>query len=242
MTLGLRDSRNRRRRRFWIGMGKFLLVLGGIGALGFYAYNTGSTLAEHDVTVLREEITQLTATNDSLIGENDDLKADLAAAKREAGEWQGRYQREVPTGEIKRLTDLVVEKAQGGVPLDRLAFLIGAAGNAEACDNQPVTKRFIVPTPLYSGANSWVGFADSTITVTALGESAVNANGQTEGWFDPAAPVTVKFTQIGGEAAEIEGKLPLHHSLQAGDSEYRFSITEGDRGFMNVTADRCNFP
>jgi hypothetical protein len=41
---------------------------------------------------------------------------------------------------------------------------------------------------------------------------------------------------------EIEGKLPLHHSLQVGDSEYRFTATAGDRGFMNVTADRCNFP
>ncbi len=242
MSLGLRESRNRRRRRFWVGMVKFLLVLGGIGALGFYAYSTGSTLAEHDVTVLREEIGQLSTTNETLVAENDSLKAELAAAEREASSWQGRYQREVPTGEIKTLTDLVVEKAQGGVALDRLAFLIGAAGNAMACDNEPVTKRFIVPTPLYNGANSWVGFADSTVTVTAMGASAVNESGQVEAWFDPAAPIKITFTQLGGENSEIEGVLPLHHSLLVGGSEYRFAIVAGDRGFLNVTADRCNFP
>lgn len=242
MSLGLRESRNRRRRRFWVSAAKFLLVLGGIGALGFYAYNTGSTLAEHDVTVLREEIGQLTTTNQTLLSENESLKAELAAANRQAASWQSRYEREVPTGEIKRITDLVAEKARAGVALDRLAFLVDAAGNLGACDNQPATKRFIVPTPLYSGANSSVGFADGAVTVTAEGQSAVNESGQTEAWFDPAQPVTLRFTQLGGETSAVTGVLPLYHSVLVGESEYRFTAVAGDRGFLNVTGDRCKFP
>lgn len=242
MTLGLRDSRNRRRRRFWAGVAKVLLVLIGIGALGFYAYHTGSRLAEHDVTVLREEIAQLTATNEALVSENDVLEADLARAKRQAAEWEGRYQREVPSGEIKQLADLVAEKVRAGVAVDRLAFLINAAGDLGACDNQPETKRFIVPTPLYDGGNSSVGFANGTVTITALGESARNESGQVEAWFDPAAPVTLRFTKLGGEVSEVAGKLPLHHSVLVGDAEYRFTAVAGDRGFITVTGDRCKFP
>ena len=242
MTLGLRDSRNRRRRRFWAGVAKVLLVMAGIGALGFYAYHTGSKLAEHDVTALRQDIDQLTATNETLVTENDSLKEELARVNREAADWKGRYEREVPTGEIKQLTDLVGEKARAGVPVDRLAFLIGAAGNVGACDNQPATKRFIVPTPLYQGANSWVGFADGAVTVTALGASAVNESGQVEAWFDPAQPITLHFALLGGETSEVAGKLPLYHSVLVGESEYRFTAVAGDRGFISVTADRCKFP
>lgn len=242
MTLGLRDSRNRRRRRrIWTAV-KILLVLAVIGALGFYAYQTGSSLAARDVTVLREEVAQLTATNESLVAENSQLKRELSTAKRQAADWQGRYEREVPTGEIKTLTDLVAEKARSGVPIERLEFLINASSDIGACDNNPETKRFIVPTPLYRGANSWVGFADSTITVTAEGVSAKNAQGQVEAWYDPAEPVTLRFTRLGGETTEISGKLPLHHSVLVGDSEYRFTIAAGDRGFITVTGDRCKFP
>jgi hypothetical protein len=239
MTLGLRDSRTRRRRRFWAGVVKILLVLIGIGALGFYAYHTGSRLAEHDVTVLREEIAQLTATNEALVRENEALKADLVRVNRQATEWQGRYQREVPTGEIKELADLVAEKVRAGVAVDRLTFLIESAGSIGACDNRPETKRFIMPTPLYEGANSFIGFADSTITVTGMGESARNESGEVEGWFDPAAPVTLRFTKLGGEQSEVAGKLPLHHSVLVGDAEYRFTAMAGARGFIEVTGDRC---
>lgn len=242
MSLGLRENRNRRRRRFWGRVVKVTVVLAGIGAMGFYAYLTGAKLAEHDVTVLREEIVELTATNEALVAENDSLSAQLATASRQAAQWQGRYEREVPTGEIKRLTDMVVEKARGGVPLDRLAFLIDAAGTANTCANEPDTKRFIVPTPLYEGPNSSVGFADSVITVTADGQSARNENGQLEGWYDPAQPVTLRFSKLGGDTSEVTGELPLHHSILVGESEYRFTAVPGDRGFINITADRCKFP
>lgn len=242
MSLGLRESRNRRRRRVWVVGGKWLFALAVIAAAAAYSYYAASRLAAHDVETLQQDIEQLSGTNETLVAENDSLKAELAAANRRANEWQGRYEREVPKGEVKQLTDLVVEKVGAGVAIDRLAFLIDAAGSAGACDNQPTTKRFIVPTPLYKGANSSVGFADGAVTVTALGASAVNESGQTEAWFDPAQPVTLVFTLLGGKTSEVTGKLPLHSSVLVGESEYRFTAVAGDRGFINVTADRCKFP
>ena len=141
MTLGLRDSRNRRRRRFWLGFAKWMVILVAVLAAGFYAYRTGSKLAEHDVTKQREEVAGLTTTVETLTSENESQKAELATANAQAADWQSRYEREVPTGAIKQLTDLVGQKVRDGVAMDRLSFLIGAAGAAGSCDNAPATKR-----------------------------------------------------------------------------------------------------
>ncbi len=86
-------------------------------------------------------------------------------------------------------------------------------------------------------------FADNAITVIGEGEPAVNAANQPEAWFDPAKPLTVHFSRLGGQTSKATAKLPLHHSVVLGKYEYRFTVTAGNtRGFVNVTADRCTFP
>lgn len=43
--------------------------------------------------------------------------------------------------------------------------------------------------------------------------------------------------------AEIRRALPMHHKLAVHGSEYRLTLVASDRrGFVNVTADRCQFP
>ena len=61
-------------------------------------------------------------------------------------------------------------------------------------------------------------------------------------WYDPAQPVTIQFTHIGGETPLVSGGLPLHHSVGVNDSEYRFNIVRVERSFVEVTGDRCAFP
>jgi len=148
----------------------------------------------------------------------------------------------VPTGRVATLLNNLREKLDAGVDQDRLAFLIASAANPRTCDEQPVTKRFLVRTPLYQGANDSVSFADGAIVVTAEGVAATDAQGRVEAWFDPAKPVTLHLTRIGGDTVDKTGMLPLHVSLVAGQSEYRFAAVEGPQGFVQISGDRCDYP
>lgn len=240
MSLGLgRAARRRRQRRILlISIGCFCVL----AALGVFAYVSGSTLAERELVNLRAELQRLQRLLEAERTEQAQLRVDRDLAQTRASEWQARYEREVPSGPQKKLLALVREQLAAGVAADRLVFMIKAAANADNCDGEPVTKRFLVRTPIYSGANDSVGFADGAVTVTANGDSAVNADGKQEAWFDSDQSVTVRFTALGGESSQISGILPLHHSIVLNDAEYRFTIVQGEnRGFVNVTADRCRF-
>ncbi len=242
MSLGLHENRYRRRRRFWIGLAKWTLALIFIAVMGVYAYMVGSDLAQRELTASQEKIEELKDSVEQLKLTNADLKAELKELSAKAEEWQMRYQKDVPSGQLKELVGSVEEKLQKGVAFERLQFVIGAAENPRACDKDPVTRRFIVTTSLQTGANDSVSFANNTLTVTAEGVSARNADGLPEAWFDPQQPVKVIFTHLGDDPIVVNGTLPLHHSVVLGDDEYSFSITPGARGFLSVTGERCDYP
>ena len=240
-TYGERQ-RQRRRRRFWsvvLVLGVTLVV---IIALGRYAYQTGTNLARSDVVRLEQEITALSERLREMETENNELHGALAAAKMQAQDLRQQYERDVPTGAIKDLLDLSRRKLAAGVDVERLAFVVGAVENTRDCKDAPVTRRFLVRTPISRGANDSVNFAENAITVTASGLSATDGAGNVEAWFDPAHPITVLFAQIGGAQSKVEGSLPLHHSVVMGDREFKFSIVAGARGFANVTGDECRYP
>ena len=194
------------------------------------------------MNVLKGKIESLETEVADLEQRNAVLQTETAAERARAEEWRQRYGREVPSGDNKDLFDLVQQKLSDGVDIDRLKFVIGAAENRENCEEQPVSKRFIVQTPLHRGANSSVRFASGAITVMALGQPARDALGNPEAWFDSAEPVTVQITHIGGKTSEFSGKLPLHPSLVVGDNEYRFSFAKSSRGFVEVSGVRCQYP
>jgi len=241
MSLGFGD-RSRRRRRFWGRLARFLFLIAVILVFGVFMYQVGVDRAQTDLTGLRQKIAELGQANAEWTRERETMTKTLATLRQRAKMLQERYDREVPTGPSKPLVALVNQRLAAGVEPDRLAFVIGAAENLQQCDGPAQTKRFIVATPLYNGPNGAVGFADNTITVTASGMSARDDQGNPEAWYDTAEPVTVTFTQIGGEASEITGKLPLHHSIVLGDADYRFSLLEGARGFVKVVGERCSYP
>jgi hypothetical protein len=246
MTFGLHEDRDRRRRqrrrRVWMAMLKWSLALGAIVAAGVYAHDTGTVLARREVLRLEHERDQLNGTVTALRRDNDDLRAAVAAAKERELAWQQRYQRDVPTDSAKELLELALERLAAGVEQERLKYVIGAAENRRDCADQPTTKRFIVKTRLYEGANDSVSFADNEITVTAEGATATNDAGNAEAWFDPAQPITARFTRLGGDSSEVSGLLPLHDSVVVGEFEHRFGLVAGPRGFVIVTAGRCRYP
>ena len=88
-----------------------------------------------------------------------------------------------------------------------------------------------------------MGFAKSTITVTAVGPSAVDAEGKAEAWFDPGQPITVSFTHIGGKTSRKTSALPFQHAIVVGEREHRFQVVASERqGFVEVSGDSCQFP
>ena len=242
MSLGLRESKSRRRRQSRVRLLKWGAALAAVVIAGVYAYETGNRLAEREVTRLEEEIALLNVRVQQLEQENLQLAEAARSARGKVEVWQQRYRQEIPTGELKALYELTREKMAGGVEGSRLAFILQQASQRDECAEAVETKRFYVKTPLYNGGNDTVGFADSAIVVTAEGAAAIDGSGNQQVRYDPAQPVMVRFARLGGESSEASGLLPLHHAVVVGDQEFRFSIVAGEPGMLKVTAGRCPFP
>ncbi|MEM7173030.1 MAG: hypothetical protein AAF530_22905 [Pseudomonadota bacterium] len=242
MSLGLRENRKRRQRQFWWRIAKFCFGIAIFLALAGYAYLAGKDLAQHEVQRQGEKIAEMEEALVAFQDRNKDLSGKLQKLVEVAEEWKARYERDIPTGELDRLLQMTRAKLEGGLDPDRLAFFIESARPPHNCDEEPVTKRFIVRTSLQGQGNDTVSFAQNAVTVTAQGEASVDANGNAEAWFDKAKPLTVTFTQLGGEQTVVEGELPLYSRLIVGANEYRFGVTEGPRGFVLVVAERCDYP
>lgn len=239
MARGFRESRRRDQSRRRLAFLKWLLLILALLGLGVIAYAAGSELARGQVRSLMEQVRSLesdlsviTARAESLQVERDEALAKQAA-----------LQEQVPTGNARELFALLSEQLKSGVKEERLKFLIRSSGGAVRCRNDPEQKRFIVQTGLTRGKNDWVAFARSAIVVRAQGEPSRSSNGAANAWFDQEKPITVTFSKINGATTEATGILPLQHSVELGGDEYRFVITPAPaRGFLQVTADRCQLP
>ncbi|MGB0749976.1 MAG: hypothetical protein ACPGO3_14635 [Magnetospiraceae bacterium] len=243
MGLGLRDSREMRRRQQRRAFWKWVVVVSAIIGAGIYAYDRGTTLAKSETQALKADVARLDAEVRALTIKNETLETGIAEEQARVADWKAKYTRDVPAGERKELFEKLLAKIEAGVSVERLVFVVDGVKEVRSCSNGVEEKRFLAQTPLYDGANDSVGFAGGSITVTALGESAVNRSGAPEAWFDPAKPVTATFTAIGGESTKIVGKLPLHQSVIVNDTEHRFTLKAGGgRGFVTVTYNTCAFP
>ncbi len=243
MSLGLHETRQRRRRqRRWAAF-KFLFVAALLGGSLALAYELGGQIAGAEEDALREELKAAQEEQEQFETLRSDLKAEVARAQQAEAQWRERYQQDVPQGEVAEILELTRRRLQDGVPAERLRFVVEQVSAERDCAGEPETKRFIVRTPIYTGGADSIGFADSSITITATGESATDAQGRPNAWFDPAKPLRVSVTPIGGEAKVVEGELPLHFSLVRGDTEHLFTAVAADRrGFLEVTEDTCAYP
>ncbi|MCZ4281934.1 hypothetical protein O4H49_14175 [Kiloniella laminariae] len=242
MSLGLRETRRRRSQTFRWTLLKWLIALIMIGAAGWYSYLIGNDLANKEVSKLQNKNRELDQTVQELMGLRDQLNLELEETKQVSAELESRYQNDVPTGEIKILVNEINNKLENGVSLDRIKFLISTAAKTQSCDNDPIEKRFFVNTPFYTGAHDNIDYARGSVTITAQGESAYSSDGKVEAWYDPAKPIDVIFTLLGGEQVKVSGELPLHKSVVVNGSEYRFTLKAGARGFMQAIGDRCDYP
>lgn len=229
--------RSRRGQSSWHIWSKLLkagLLLAVVGAASFYAYQTGLRLGARDVSALEGKVGQLTAAEAAARGAAAGLAAQLDEARKRADDCQAKYEQIAGSDDLRDLLALVRAKLATGLDAKQLAAAIQQAVPTRRCGDA-VTKRFLVRTGKADGTASSVRFAE-LVTVTARG---TGANGGTAAWYDPAKPVVVIFSVPGSKDTQVEGTLPLQHSMVVKDGEFRFTVAPGARGFVEVTADRC---
>lgn len=240
--MALSGHRQRRRRtglwRLLLFVSPFLLV----GAAAGYGYQVGASAKETRLSKLETALEQIRQTNLDLRDETVLARERMQAAKGALAELRERYARDVPTGEVARLSALIEEQLARGADPGRLALVLEAAGRPVACEDEVETRRFMPRTPIAEGPASAVRFGDNRIIVTGSGASATNQEGLREAWYDPAEPVEIRFETLNGDDSSIEGVLPLRHRMAVDGREYRFAIVAGERAFVEVTAKACDLP
>lgn len=241
MTYGLYDYERRYRRRYWMGLIKFVLFVVFVLFIALFAYQVGFEQFKDKHRELGENLEAVTEQKGQLEAVVQRLKEVAIDAKARAEELEERLERETPQGERKRLLELITERLISGVNPERLAFVIAHSSDERACSEQS-NKRFVLTTPIYEPPTPYVSFENGAVTVTGEGESARNAAGRPEAWFDPQGTVRLRIRVHGAETREVEGILPMTESVVIGDTEHRFTIAPGPRSFVQVTYDRCAFP
>src|SRR5262249_34259788 len=129
MSLGTADREARARRRLIWGLVKWAGAPAGVGVVGLFGYQTGSQLNGRERPRLDGKVQALTAQVEGLQTDNANLKAGIRQAQAQTKQWEQRYGADMPSGTSKALLDLANRKLAEGVSLDRLTFLINAAGN-----------------------------------------------------------------------------------------------------------------
>jgi len=242
MSLGLRDARRAERRRRRARLFAFFATVGALVLLGAIAYESGSRLAQVETDGLRREIDQQRRTIAALQQQLSQTEALRQQAEGRVREAEARYARDVPTGTARELFLQVQERLREGLAPDRIRLVLRTATDGTKCDPGQETRRFLLATPLTRAGQTSVSFAGG-IVVTGEGQSARAPDGAPQAWFDTARPVTIAAIQPGGGRTETTGQLPLTFSVVRGANEHRFLVAEADlRGFVTVTAERCDYP
>jgi hypothetical protein len=220
---------------------RFGFVIVALVVTSAISYRYGVRQVETDETRLLAEVDALRTAKTSL--ESDALRhqSEVRTVEIRYEELQRRFETEMPSGPLRELTELAAARLAEGLDPERLAFYIREASDPRDCSPMD-SKRFVMPTPAYQGADGTVSFNNGRISVTGLGENAVAANGGIQGWFDPASEISITLTVIDGGTETISGVLPLYKSIILEDKEFRFAFQQGRRSFVQVTADRCTFP
>lgn len=242
MTIGRYNPRSRYRERASKRMNMVVisaLLAGSFIGFGFWM---GRQHAVFQIESLKKETDRAVADAKTMQDELTKVRADAQTANSRLEQLQQQYDQELPKeGPVRELVQLVNKQLQAGMSPDRLSFVIRSVRPPRNCSD-PQTKRFMVRTPAYNGPDSVASIGEGAIGVSGIGASARNKQGQMEAWYDPTQPVTVTFKGAGGEIERKTGNLPLQHSQIAGGREYRFTLSEGEKSFIKVTFDSCDYP
>jgi hypothetical protein len=169
-------------------------------------------------------------------------RATLALAR--SAQAQRERDSAVPRGDAARLLGLLEARLADGLEPERLAFLIHAARAAPPCEDKLEVKRFQPRTPLSTSTLETPTFHGDKVTVTAQAAALRDEDGALRQGFDPAKPVELRFTVIGGAIETARGELPLGHSFVLGGRELRFLARSSDKapGRLELSMQSCAYP
>ncbi len=239
---GLGSSRRRERSQRLRRIFGTLFLLVSIGVFGLVAYLMGIEEGESRLTSLQASLDEWEDVKRTILTDRENDRAALEVAQRRLAELQSTVAKNVIRPEDQELIDLFSARIAAGVSRERLRHLLTTATEVRDCDEQSRTRRFLVETAAFQSAKSVVSFAGDTLTIGGSGEPTLDAEGKPLAAFDPAKPVTISFTSIDGRTEQVEGQLPLNHSVVLRDREYQFNISAGPAGFISVTGLSCAYP
>ncbi len=217
------------------------IILFFIACLCGVCYWWGGERERTSQVAYKEQATKLQDEREKLDQTITELRSEVQSTVVRYQQLEEKYKQEVPQGVYGQLTALLKKQLDGGIKPERLSLAIESARPPKNC-TEPAVKRFVVKTPVYSGPQGAVAFGNGVVTVAGDGAASVNATGNVEAWYDPGKKVKITFTEIGGKQTVKEGLLPVQHSLVVGNKEYRFTVAAGERSFMSVTSDSCDYP
>lgn len=164
--MAFRRSRRGRGRRFSLAAAATLAVVGGVLALGYSSYQTGSYLARSEVIALQtrnddllRETRDLAAQRQILVDKLSSLNAALTEAKRQ-------YDNDVPRGPLAEIVALVKDRLQHGVAASRVADVVKDTTMTRGCDVPSARRRFPIKLTK-SGAEDEATFFDGLISVAS---------------------------------------------------------------------------
>lgn len=241
MSFMIYDSGGRYKRRSGEKRRRVIMALVFLAILAGVSYWWGGENVRSSEVAYKQQAIKLEDERAGLENTITELRSEVQSTLVRYQQLEEKYKQEVPQGEFKQLTDLVKKRLDAGIKPTRLAFLIDAARPPKNCA-EAQAKRFVVKTPVYNGPHGTVSFGNGIVTVSGEGAAAMGTTGQPEAWYDPGKPVKIIFTEIGGKQTIKEGLLPIQHALVSGAREYRFTVAAGERSFIAVTADSCDYP
>ncbi len=205
------------------------------------SYKIGYDHIRSEEKACKEQSEQLNKDHKEMEDKITSLRSKLQLYKIRYKKLAMRYKKEVPSGELKHINNLIKRQIEEGIKPERLYYLITSAQPPKNCI-KPTVKRFVMATPTYKGPRSSISFANGAIRILGKGESAINASGKPEAWYNAGKEVEIQFKKINSKPVVKKGLLPIYNAIVIGDKEYRFTIASGERSFINVTADRCDYP
>jgi len=233
-----RKHRQKMRNRFLLQ----LVVTGALVGTAYACYEFGARQEAARIGQKAIELEHVVEERDELRQQVVNLQAKQLEDAKKIEAVEAKYRADIPNDTVRTLLNTVRDKLAAGVSVERLNNILASASNPRNCRDRD-TKRFILSTALAQGTQNWAGFGNGAITVSGEGQSAISAEKRPEAWYDPAKPVKMKFTLIGGKVTVAEGNLPLQHSIIDDNIEYRFTISPANsRGFIEVSSSLCDYP